>query len=354
MDFIDRLRQLSVSVEQFKDTVQTEEATKNSMIMPFIRILGYDVFDPHEVIPEFTADVGTKKGEKVDYAILKDGKPEILIECKKVGSDLTSAEASQLFRYFTTTTARIGVLTNGTQYRFYSDLDNINKMDDKPFLEFNLLDFKDADAKELRRFTKPDFNRATILASANELKYAKIVRDKLLDLLNNPSEEFVRLVSADALPNRRFTQAVRNQFTDITKRVFDQIVSEKINDRLKGALTPEVPLVQDVEPAADDPDGSGGAIETTEEELIASHIIKSLLTEVVDKERIFVRDQQTYCVICLDDNSRKTICRLRFNNPKKLWIGLIVNKKEEQYALDHVYDVTKHAEVLKATVKSYL
>lgn len=100
-------------------------------------------------------------------------------------------------------------------------------MDDKPFLEFNMLDFKDTDAKELRRFTKPDFNIANILASANELKYSKFVREKLLDLLANPSEEFVRMVSVDALSNRRFTQQVREQFTEITKRVFDQIISEK-------------------------------------------------------------------------------------------------------------------------------
>lgn len=150
-----------------------------------------------------------------------------MFECKKIGSDLSSAEASQLFRYFSTTSARIGVLTNGSHYRFYSDLDNINKMDDKPFLEFNMLDFKDTDAKELRRFTKPDFNIANILASANELKYSKFVREKLLDLLANPSEEFVRMVSVDALSNRRFTQQVREQFTEITKRVFDQIISEK-------------------------------------------------------------------------------------------------------------------------------
>ena len=355
MDFIDQLRKLAARVEKLKDTVQTEEATKTSMIMPFIQILGYNVFDPDEVTPEFTADVGTKKGEKVDYAILNNGNPDILFECKKIGSDLSSAEASQLFRYFSTTSARIGVLTNGSHYRFYSDLDNINKMDDKPFLEFNMLDFKDADAKELRRFTKPDFNIANILATANELKYSKFVREKLLDLLANPSEEFVRMVSVDALSNRRFTQQVREQFTEITKRVFDQIISEKINERLKGAMAPELPLVQEADVSAQGSDGdSTGGIETTEEELLASHIIKSLLREVVDPQRITVRDQQTYCVICLDDNSRKTICRLRFNNTKNLRISLFINGKDEQFPLNNVYDISQYSDILKSTVNSYL
>lgn len=113
MDFIDHLRLLSTRIAANKDNIQTEEATKNAMIMPLIQILGYNVFDPLEVTPELVADVGTKKGEKVDYAILKDGKPIILFECKKSGADLHINHASQLFRYFHVTEARFGVLTNG-------------------------------------------------------------------------------------------------------------------------------------------------------------------------------------------------------------------------------------------------
>jgi predicted type IV restriction endonuclease len=97
--------------------------------MPFISALGYDVFDPVEVIPEFTADVGIKKGEKVDYAIKQDGKIIMLFECKCCNGSLDDCHASQLYRYFSVTEARIAVLTDGIIYRFYTDIEQPNKMD---------------------------------------------------------------------------------------------------------------------------------------------------------------------------------------------------------------------------------
>ena len=126
MDFIDKLKQFSKRVESLKDNIQTEEATKTSLIMPFFSLLGYDVFNPDEFIPEFTADVGIKKGEKVDYAILQDGKPVILIEAKWIGEKLEKHD-SQLFRYFATCKAKFAILTNGQYYRFYTDLEEPNR-----------------------------------------------------------------------------------------------------------------------------------------------------------------------------------------------------------------------------------
>ncbi len=128
MDFIDQLKQFSSRVETLRASLQTEEATKTAIIMPFFAMLGYDVFNPQEFVPEFTADVGTKKGEKVDYAIVDNGNPIILIEAKWIGENLNKHD-SQLFRYFATTTAKIGILTNGLIYKFYTDLETPNKMD---------------------------------------------------------------------------------------------------------------------------------------------------------------------------------------------------------------------------------
>ena len=116
MDFIDQLKQFSKRVDSLKDTIQTEEATKTAIIMHFFSMLGDDGFNPQEFVPEYTADVGIKKGEKVDYAILKDGSPVILIECKSITENLDRHD-SQLFRYFGTTTAKFAVLTNGMIYR---------------------------------------------------------------------------------------------------------------------------------------------------------------------------------------------------------------------------------------------
>src|ERR1043165_5481568 len=121
MEFKNAIKQLGDRVAKMKNQILTEEATKNAFIMPFIQTLGYDVFNPLEVVPEFIADIGIKKGEKVDYAIVRDGHPIILIECKHWSADL-DPHNSQLFRYFHTTPAKFGILTNGIFFRFYTDL----------------------------------------------------------------------------------------------------------------------------------------------------------------------------------------------------------------------------------------
>jgi hypothetical protein len=355
MDLIDQLRALSARISATKDLIQTEEATKNAMVMPFIQILGYNVFDPTEVTPELIADVGTKKGEKVDYAVLRDGQPILLFECKKCGGDLHINHASQLFRYFHVTAARFGVLTNGLTYRFFTDLEQPNKMDEKPFFEFDILDFKDRDVDELKKFAKSMFDIDTILTTANDLKYTRAIQNRLADWTINPSEEFVRLLSSDLLPDgKRFTPAIRDQFTLLTKRAFEQLLSERINDRLKGAMTPE-PALSEPTPvlAAENSEETG--IVTTAEEIEGFHIVRAILSELVSPRRIVMRDAQSYCAILLDDNNRKPVCRLRFNNTQKLAVGLFNGKKEEErFALEHIDDLYKHAEQLKAAVLSHL
>lgn len=357
MDFIDQLRVLSTRISNTKDLIQTEEATKNAMVMPLIQILGYNVFDPLEVTPELVADVGLKKGEKVDYAILRDGKPIILFECKKSGGDLSISHAGQLFRYFHVTEARFGVLTNGLTYKFFTDLEKPNKMDEKPFFEFNILDFKERDVEELKKFAKAAFDLDTILTTANELKYTRAIQTRLAEWIANPSEDFVRLASAELLGSRRFTPAVRDQFTHITKRAFEQLIGERINERLKGAMTPESVTVMEPAPpvlvpavAADAPIAA-----TSAEETEGFHAIRAILRALVSPKRIVMRDAQSYCAILLDDNNRKPICRLRFNNPEKLRLGVFDEKREEaQFPLDSVDDIFNFESQLKLTVAAYL
>src|ERR1043165_6808676 len=154
MDFKDQIKQLGERVLKLKDQVKTEEATKNAFIMPFIQTLGYDVFNPNEVTPELVADIGTKQGEKIDYAIIHNGEPIILIECKSHTAQLSVNNASQLFRYFHTSKARFSILTNGIEYRFYTDLVTPNKMDEKPFFVFNITEIKDNQIEELQKFHK--------------------------------------------------------------------------------------------------------------------------------------------------------------------------------------------------------
>lgn len=355
MDLIDQLNALAARIRTTKDLIQTEEATKNAMVMPFIQILGYNVFDPTEVTPELIADVGTKKGEKVDYAILRHGKPIMLFECKRSGGDLHINHAGQLFRYFHVTESRFGVLTNGLRYRFFTDLEQTNKMDQTPFFEFDILDFKERDVDELKKFAKSSFDIDTILNTASDLKYTRAIQERLGEWVTNPPDEFVRLLSADLLNNRRFTPTLKDQFSQITKRAFEQLLSERINVRLKGAMAAESPvLLENAAPimsnAADEPE-----IETSAEEIEGLHIVRSILRDVVNPRRIVMRDNLSYCAILLDDNNRKPVCRLRFNNTQKLAVGIFgADKAEERFMLEEIDDLYGFAERLRATVTMHL
>ena len=204
MDFVDQLKQFSKRVESMRETIQTEEATKTAIIMPFFAMLGYDVFNPTEFVPEYTADVGIKKGEKVDYAIMQDGEPVILIECKSIAENLEKHD-SQLFRYFGTTSAKFAILTNGLIYRFYTDLDNPNKMDDSPFLTVNILDIRENQVPELKKFCKSVFDVDTIFSTASELKYANEFKAIMTAQLDDPADDFIRFFCKAAIrePKRR-------------------------------------------------------------------------------------------------------------------------------------------------------
>ena len=354
MDLIDNLKALAARITSTRSIIQTEEATKNAMVMPFIQILGYNVFDPTEVTPELVADIGTKKGEKVDYAILLGGQPIMLFECKKCGADLHINHAAQLFRYFHVTAARFGVLTNGLTYRFFTDLDQPNKMDNTAFFEFNILDFKERDVEELKKFAKSAFDVDTILTTASDLKYTRVIQERLDEWVTDPPEELVRSLSADLLAGRRFTPVLKEQFTHITRRAFEQLVNERINARLKGAIAAEIPAVAEAAPIISIPGESEGIV-TTAEEIEGLHIVRSILRGVVSPRRIVMRDNQSYCAILLDDNNRKPVCRLRFNNSQRLAVGIFgADKNEERFPLEAIDDLYLFSEKLKATVALHL
>lgn len=357
MDFIDQLRALAARVPGQIEHTKTEEATKHALVLPFINALGYNVFDPTEVVPEFTCDVGTKKGEKIDYALFRDGKPVILFECKQSSVTLDKAEYGQLMRYFHVTSARIGVLTNGIVYKFYTDLEEPNKMDAKPFLEFNILDFKESAAEEIKRFTKSSFNLDELLGVAVELKYTKEIKRLLGEQLQSPSEEFVKFFTAQVYTGVK-TQKIVQQFTDLTKRAFGQFINERINERLKTAMEADgqpvkLPEASITVPAIAANEQGNGKIITTEEEIEAFHIIKAILREVVAPGRIAMRDSESYCAILLDDNNRKPICRLRFGANKKS-VGIFdAQKIEERLPIAELNDIFGLADRLKQTLSNY-
>ena len=237
MDLTDRIREMSGRIAKRLNSIKTEEATKTALVLPFItHVLGFNVFDPDEVVPEYTADVGTKKGEKVDYAIVANGSPIMIFECKHYGVDLTKEPASQLYRYFSVTEARLGVLTDGVTYRFYSDIDAPNKMDRRPFLELNMLDAESIDADEIKRFTKPAFDLEKILDTSKDLKYTREVLRLLAAEWANPSEGLVRHFAGQIYEGLK-TKTVIEQFERATRKAMHQFLTGRISDRLKSALS---------------------------------------------------------------------------------------------------------------------
>lgn len=355
MDLIDQLRQFSKRVEQLKEHVITEEATKTSIIMPFFQLLGYDVFNPSEFIPEFTADVGIKKGEKVDFAIMQDSKPVILIEAKWCGENLQKHD-SQLFRYFGTTTAKFAILTNGVEYKFYTDLDEPNKMDEKPFLEFNILDIKDNVVNELKKFQKHHFDLDTILNTASELKYSNQIKQLMTQQMANPSEGFVGYILSEIYPGRK-TQNVIDKFRDVVKKSLNHFVNELMSDRIKSVIENQsnqeaatdkrqaIELVEEDTPSR---------IETTEEELESFFIVKSLLREMVSPDKITHKDTESYFGILLENNTWKWICRLQLNTAQKYVIIPDSNKKGVKHLITSVDDIYKLKKELSEALVRYL
>jgi len=353
MDFKDQIKMLGDRVEKLKAQVNTEEATKNAFIMPFIKELGYDVFNPFEVTPELVADIGIKQGEKIDYAIMQNGDPIILIECKHHAAPLNVNNASQLFRYFHTTKAKFSILTNGIEYKFYTDLVETNKMDDKPFFSFNITDIKDNQIEELKKFHKAYYDFDNIVNTASDLKYTSELKKLIHAEFTTPGPDFVKHFARQVYPSV-ITAKVLEQFTNLTKNSLQQYISDMITDRLKSALTKETAVIQEQDAALlHEQPADPNQIVTTEEELEGFMIVKTILRQKIPASRIAYRDALSYFAILLDDNNRKTICRLYFNGTKKYFVTLDEQRKEVRNEISSLDDLFNYSAALFKAVESY-
>lgn len=352
MDFKDQIKQIGERVVKLKDQILTEEATKNAFIMPFLQALGYDVFNPIEVVPEYVADIGLKKGEKIDYAIIKDGNPTILVECKHWAQNLNLHDG-QLLRYFHVSKAKFGLLTNGIVYRFYSDLVAANKMDEKPFLDFNITEIKDNQIEELKKFHKSYFDVESIVNTASEMKYTNELKHLLQQELNNPTPDFVKHFTKQVYPSV-ITAKVLEQFTNLTKKSIQQHISDIITERLKTALTKEDEVAKEQEiVAVSEQTKDENKVVTTAEEMEGFLIVKTILRQKINANRVTFRDAQSYFAILLDDNNRKTICRLYLNGTKKQFVTLDEQKKEVKAEIANLDDIFNYSETLFKIVEAF-
>lgn len=364
MDFADKIAALALRIAKLKDGLETEEATKNACVMPFLSALGYDVFDPQVVVPEFTADVGVKKGEKVDYAVKINGKIAMLVECKPSKSSLSSQHMSQLYRYFSVTDARFSILTNGIVYWFFSDLEQPNKMDAKPFFEFDMLNYRPGQVEELKKFATVNFDVASILETASDLKYGSLLMREIASEIDDPSEETMRLFIGRVYDGQ-IRANILNKFGPLVQKAMKDTVRELVNQRLSSAMDdsaksplPNVTTEQEKSVSQNEEQTNEGTadldgIVTTQEEIDGYHIVRAIVREVIKVDRVAMRDAKSYCAILIDDNNRKPLCRMHFNRTTK-YLGLFdADKNEERLRIDSLDDIFSYADRLKEAASVY-
>lgn len=355
MEFIEVVNSLAARSKAAERQALTEEATKTSVILPFVQALGFDVFNLDEVIPEFIADVGTKKGEKVDFAVKIDGKISMLIEAKPINTKLGDAQYSQLFRYFTVTEARLAILTNGREAWFFSDTDEPNKMDKKPFFTFDFQSYDKAQVEELARFRKNAFAIEEIIEAASNLKYIRAAANYLKRQMESPDDDFTRAVGRQ-IHDGSLTKAVFEQIRPAIQSALDEIVRDRIQDKLSITFQekPTAAPAREAEATAETESNADGIV-TTDEEVEAYMIVKAIGARLCPVDRIAIRDAKSYCAVLMDDNNRRPICRFYFNSATTKTLGLFdAEKNETKVKIENPSEIYHHAAAIEAVIGSYL
>lgn len=340
----EELKNFSKRALELKEHITTEEATKMSLVAPFFQILGYDIFNPSEFCPEFTADVGIKKGEKVDYAILINGTPIILIEVKSINKNL-DRHSSQLFRYYSATNARFAILTNGLTYRFYTDLNEKNKMDTDPFYEFNLLSLSPDDYIEIPKFSKECFNEESIFDNASILMYSNQFMDYMHEQLSCPNDEFVRFFLKNAYQGVK-TQNVIDKFRPILRKSLNDYIDKIVKEKMTSLVNTSSYI-------------SAGNQETekslpSSEELEFYKLIQNMLKDLVETFDITYKKTESYFAILYKNNVRKWLIRITITNSQITIIVPDENKNEIRFKINSLSDVNLYKQYVENALSMYL
>lgn len=241
MNLKETLEMLNKVIVENSDLIKNEESTKQFLILPFLNGLGFDTYSPKEVTPEFTADFH-KKNEKVDYAISLNDQPRIFVEAKSMHSKITKS-APQLSRYFSTfPSVKLGILTNGIEYHFFTDLNNANIMDSKPFFIFNITNYSEEDFEHLIKFSKNVYDEETIKILAESLIYFQAFKAVIKEIFETPSDDFIKFVIKERFKfkvTQQFIQASRPLIQKSLQEAISEVISEKFNiDVNQPALEP--------------------------------------------------------------------------------------------------------------------
>lgn len=348
MDFSEKIKEFSERVNSIKDSISTEEATKTAIILPFFSALGYDIFNPNEFLPEFVADIGIKKGEKVDYAIILNGEPVILIEAKAINKNLEKHD-SQLFRYFATTKAKFAILTNGIKYLFYTDIEEVNKMDTTPFLEIDILNLNESSINELKRFIKSNFNIDEVFSNASILKYINSFKLILSKQLECPTDNFIKVFLQDIYKGPK-TQNIIEKFRPILKKSLTEYINDSINEKIKLAINSNNINTDNEKPIStqDKKESKQSSISDIEQE--AFFAVKNILKNTLDMNDINYKVTESYLAVIYKNNTRKWICRFICNTSQKT---LIIQNKEK-IKLNAINDIYRYEQDIIAIANGYI
>ena len=362
MTFEDEIKEFSKTIPNKLEHIDSEETSKIALITPFLRLMGYDTTNPAEVKAEYTADVGTKQGEKVDFAILQDGEPLVFIECKSASNELTTDNISQLYRYFSITDIQIGILTNGVEYKFFTTGEDNNRMDEKPFLDIDLLNLTKKDMKELEKFKKVNFDIDEVVSRADNLKYRNSIKKTLLSEFENPTDDFIKAIGRQVYDGK-LTPGIKEKFGNIISIAINEIINERVNKTLANAVASNEEEQEDnnnIE--AEEEIISEDGIITTDTEKEGYFIVRSIASEILDPDKVAIRDRKHYCNILYDNNQRYPIVRFYFNNEDHLRvefydeITLTSNggKKGEKVDIENVSELYNYKERILSVINEYL
>lgn len=335
MTFKEELQKLSVQITERKKHITNEETTKQALIIPFLQVLGYDVFSPLEVKPEYGSDFAKKKGEKVDYAIYKNGRPIIFIEAKAITEDSASHDA-QLARYFNATPeVKLAIITNGVTYKFFTDLNTTNIMDENPFSVLDMTDLSPGDIEVLDKFRKDIFDADTLVKYAEDLIYTNNLNNKLRELFKNPPDDFIRYLIKD-FSDTRITINVIDRFRPIVKKSISNALLELVSQGLSQSSLPEEVLPE----ATQEIDSIEAELKpqkevcTTEEELKCFEIIKKTLIKAGKNISDLGNKDTTVYFAVFNKNIFNWFIRINLDAQKKFILTRIPVDKASQFTAD--------------------
>jgi hypothetical protein len=312
---------LKKSLDNFNFELKSENCaneaqTKKFLIDPFFMLLNY----AHEdLIPEYEADFGERVSNKVDYAIKLNRKDIIIVECKKLNSKLTDKQSCQLSGYFQNAkNSRVAILTNGREYRFYSDVVLTNTMDSKPFFVFNLEQYSEKDIENLLDFDARIIDISKTILKAQETVFIEDFENTFFKEMTNPSPELLKLMHKKMSFKTKFNE---EKMTDLMSSSLFKSLADRI-------------LIHETKT-----NSKSVGIITTEDEIQAYHTIRTILIQnkKIPSSRVCYRDLKGSFNITLDDNQKKIICQIKFtDNSKKISIG------NNDYILESIDDVLKY------------